>query len=199
MASDAVTACDTCGLVQRTCELAPGQSCECARCGVLLRRRPRGVAATAAFSLAALALYVPANIYPILRVYQHGAYSESTIWDGVRTLMQAEQWFVAAVVFAASIVIPLFKLFALLFLVVTVQVRRGRRLRSRTRLYRIVDGMGPWAMLDVFLVAILVALVKLGDLVTVMPGAGLIAFTGVVVFTILASQAFDPKVMWEGR
>lgn len=199
MDNSSVIACDACGLVQQMCELRPGASCECFRCGTLLAARRRGVDASAAFALAALALYVPANIYPILRVSQHGAYSESTILDGVVDLMNHGQWFVAAVVFAASIVIPLLKLAALFFLVVSVKLRRGRRLRSRTRIYHLLDKIGPWAMLDVFLVAVLVALVKLGDLVSVMPGPGLIAFTGVVVFTMLASAAFDPRSIWEDR
>ena len=194
---ETIRACDTCGLAQLCGALPPGSTCECIRCGSQMGSRRRGVETTAAFSLAALALYLPANLYPILRVSQHGAYSESTIWDGVTSLMHHGQWFVAVVVFAASIIIPLFKLASLFFLVLSVKLRRGRRLRSRTQLYRFIDAIGPWAMLDVFLVAVLVALVKLGDLVTIMPGPGLIAFTGVVVFTMLASASFDPHLIWE--
>jgi len=195
----AVVVCETCGLTQRVPELAPGAASECFRCGGLLGVRRTSIAAPAAFALAALALYVPANIYPILKLTQHGAYSESTIWDGVLTLMQHDQWFVAAVVFAASMVVPLMKLAGLFFLVATVRLKKGRRLRSRTRIYRWIDAIGPWAMLDVFLVAVLVALVKLGDIARVLPGPGLIAFTGVVVFTMLASATFDPKLIWEDR
>ena len=195
----AVVACETCGLAQRVPLLAPGAATECFRCGQLLGVRRHSVAAPAAFALAALALYVPANIYPILRLSQHGAYSESTIWDGVISLMRHDQWFVAAVVFAASMIVPLMKLAGLFFLVATVRLKRGRRLRSRTRVYRFIDVIGPWAMLDVFLVAILVALVKLGDIARVMPGPGLIAFTGVVVFTMLASATFDPRLIWEDK
>jgi paraquat-inducible protein A len=110
--------------------------------------------------------------------------------------MQYNEYFVAAVVFLASIVVPLFKLLGLLFLVASVKWRRGRRLRARTHIFRFIDAIGPWAMLDVFLLAILVALVKLGDLGQVIPGPGLVAFTCVVVLTILASQSFDPKLIW---
>jgi paraquat-inducible protein A len=123
-------------------------------------------------------------------------YSESTVWDGVVLLAQSRQWFVAIVVFLASIVIPLLKLAGLFFLTVTSRLETRRWLRTRTRLYRFIDVIGPWAMLDVFLLAILVALVKLGQFATVLPGPGLIAFTCVVVLTILASASFDPHLIW---
>ena len=126
----------------------------------------------------------------------YGAYSENTVWDGVVSLMQYGQYFVAAIVFLASIVIPLMKLMGLGFLVWSVKWGKGRRLRGRTHIYRFIDAIGPWAMLDVFLLAVLVALVKLGDLARVIPGPGLVAFTCVVVLTMLASQSFDPKLIW---
>jgi paraquat-inducible protein A len=106
---------------------------------------------------------------------------------------------VAAIVFMASLVIPLVKLAGLFFLVMSSIIKRGRRLRWRTNLYRFIDAVGPWAMLDVFLLAVLVSLVKLGQLATVVPGPGLFAFTGVVVFTMLASAAFDPKLIWQPK
>jgi paraquat-inducible protein A len=173
----------------------------CDACGNFLgvRRSSASLHVTAALSLAALVLYVPANIYPILRMTMYGSTSESTIWDGVVSLMRHDQWVVAVIVFMASLVIPLIKLTGLFFLVGSSMVRLGRRLRWRTNLYRFIDRVGPWAMLDVFLLAVLVSLVKLGELATVVPGPGLFAFTGVVVFTMLASAAFDPKLIWEPR
>jgi paraquat-inducible protein A len=194
-----IAVCETCGLLQSLPPLAPGTSVECFRCGELLEKRRRSLVPPAAFALAALALYVPANIYPVLKMSLHGAYSENTIWDGVVSLMQYNQWLVAAIVFSASMVVPLLKLVALFFLTTSVALRKGRRLRSKSRIYRFVDAIGPWAMLDVFLVAILVSLVKLGDLAKVIPGPGLIAFAGVVVFTMLASASFDPRLIWEDR
>jgi paraquat-inducible protein A len=147
--------------------------------------------------LAALIFYVPANLYPILRMEFYGAYSESTVWDGCVKLFQDGQYVVAVIVFLASILIPLFKLLGLFFLVVTTRIAPDRRRQDRTRIYRIIEVIGPWAMLDVFLLAILVALVKLDQLATVLPGTGLLAFTAVVVFTILASASFDPNLIWE--
>jgi paraquat-inducible protein A len=192
-----VLACETCGLAQRVEELDPGMTAECIRCGASIVSRPAtGAQTTAALTIAALVLYIPANIYPILQMNLYGATSDNTIWDGVVNLMQYNEYLVAAIVFLASIVVPLFKLLGLLFLVASVRWNRGRRLRARTRIYQFIDAIGPWAMLDVFLLAILVALVKLGDLARVIPGPGLVAFTGVVVLTMLASQTFDPKLIW---
>jgi paraquat-inducible protein A len=201
MAAENVVACETCGLVQRVEPLSKGAAAECFRCGAFLgvRRSSASLHVTAALSLAALVLYVPANIYPILRMEFYGAHSDSTIWDGVVSLAQSNQWVVAAIVFMASLVIPLLKLAGLFFLVISTIARKGRRLRWRTNLYRFIDAVGPWAMLDVFLLAVLVALVKLGQLATVVPGPGLFAFTGVVVFTMLASAAFEPKLIWQSK
>jgi len=197
MAHPDVLSCNTCGLRQLVEPLAPGRTAECARCGSFLAAGARGsLHATAAFAAAALILYVPANVYPIMRMHFYGAYSESTVWDGVVSLAQHNQWFVAAVVFLASIAIPLVKLSVLLYLVLTTKLGAGRRLRDRTRIFRFVDVVGPWAMLDVFLLAVLVALVKLGIIATILPGPGLVAFAFVVVFTMLASASFDPKLIW---
>ena len=199
-AAETVLACETCGLAQRVEDLAPGSTAECIRCGFTVATRPAGGADLAmALTIAALVLYVPANIYPILAFNMYGMYSEATVWDGVVTLLQAGQYFIAAIVFLASIVIPLLKLLGLMFLVVSVKWGHGRRLRARTHIARFIDAIGPWAMLDVFLVAILVALVKMGDLGRVVAGPGLIAFTCVVVLTMLASLSFDTKLIWNRR
>ena len=201
MATEQVIACETCGLVQRMAPVQPGSAAECVRCGEILLQRRRGgsLELTAALSLAALILYVPANIYPILKMNLRGMYSESTVWDGVVSLANTNQWFIAAVVFLASMVIPVLKLAGLFFLVISSKLRRGRRLRSRTKIYTFIDRIGPWAMLDVFLLAVLVALVKLGTWATVLPGPGLIAFGAVVVLTMLASASFDPRLIWQNR
>jgi paraquat-inducible protein A len=194
-----IVACPVCGQVQQVEILPPGAVLECCRCHAIIdeRKRVSSVAITAALTLAALILYIPANLYPILRMSQYGLYSESTVWDGVVSLARHNQWFVAIVVFLASIVIPLIKLLALFFLTISVRLGTVRWLRFRTRLYRFIDIIGPWSMLDVFLLAVLVSLVKLGQLATVLPGPGLVAFTCVVVLTILASSTFDPKLIWQ--
>lgn len=126
-----------------------------------------------------------------------GAYSESTVWDGCVKLYQDGQWPVATIVFLASILVPLLKLLGLFFLVFVTKFKSEYWRHERTWIFKTIDAIGPWAMLDVFLLAILVALVKLGSIATVLPGRGLVAFTAMVVFTILASASFDPTSIWD--
>lgn len=195
---ESINACKTCGLLQRIETLQPGTAAECFRCGSVIGKYPAdSLGRTAAFSLAALIFFVPANIYPILRMDFYGAYSESTVWDGCVRLYRDGQWPVATIVFLASILIPFIKLLGLFFLVVVTRFKSTFWRRERTWIYKTLDVIGPWAMLDVFLLAILVALVKLGQIATVLPGPGLIAFTAMVVLTILASVSFDPTSIWD--
>jgi len=195
---DTIVACPTCNLVQRLDDLEPGTLAECDRCGSIVARRGHdSLVRTAALSLAALILYVPANIYPVLTMYYYGAYTESTIWDGCIRLFDDHQYLVAAIVFLASLVIPLCKLLGLFYLTFTAKLRSVSRRRERTLVFKFIDAIGPWAMLDVFLLAILVALVRLQQLASIYPGPGLLPFTSVVVLTILASASFDPTLIWE--
>jgi paraquat-inducible protein A len=188
--------CHTCDLVLEPAPLPRGTIGVCPRCGSKVwARKPHSLERTLAFTLAALVLYVPANIYPILRMEFYGAYSESTVWDGCVRLFEDGMWFIALIVFLASIVIPLIKLVGLLFLVTSARTERWPV--ARTRLYKFIDVIGPWAMLDVFLLAVLVSVVKLEQLATVLPGPGIIAFACVVVLTILASMSFDPRLIWD--
>lgn len=194
---DTVVACTVCGQAHRLRPLAPGHAAECSRCGSRLRAPERAsLERTAALTLGALILFVPANAYPILRLDYHGAYSESTVWDGCVSLAEQGEWLVAGIVFLASIAVPLLKLAGLFYLVVTTKLGSTRHRPERTLVYRFIEIIGPWAMLDVFLLAVLVALVKLERIVTILPGPGLFAFTAVVVLTILASAGFDPRLIW---
>lgn len=191
-------ACNTCGLVQRMETLQPGTAAECARCGSTISERTTGsLERTAAFTLAALIFYVPANVYPILRMNFYGTSSENTIWDGCVELFRDGQMLVAAIVFLCSILIPLGKLLGLFFLIASAKFKSAHRQRERTWIYKAINVIGPWAMLDVFLLAVIVALIKFKQLATVLPGPGLLAFTAVVVLTILAAASFDPKLIWE--
>jgi paraquat-inducible protein A len=193
-----LVACDTCGLVQRLPEPAPDTIVECARCGAeLASGDATGLARTAAFSLAALMFYLPANLYPILRLEWYGIHSESTAWDGAIALFRQGQPVIGLIVFLASIVIPFVKLLTLFYLVATVRFRSAAWRRQRLWIFRALEFIGPWAMLDVFVMAVLVALVKLGELATVLPGRGLFSFTAVAVLTIMASASFDPRLIWQ--
>jgi paraquat-inducible protein A len=192
-----VMSCKICGLIQRVEQFPNGVKVLCARCGATItERKVNSLARTAAFSLAALLFYVPANLFPILRMEHYGAYSESTIWDGCVKFYEDGDWFVATIVFLASILVPLLKLLGLFFLVTTATLHSERLQKLRTSIYQTIQVIGPWAMLDVFLLSILVALVKLKQLATILPGPGAVAFTAVVVCTILASSSFDPRLIW---
>jgi paraquat-inducible protein A len=195
-----VVCCRTCGLAQKVVLPDAKSAAVCPRCGTTVsERKASSVVPTAALSLAALVLYVPANLYPILHMERYGIVSDTTVWEGVAELMRQGYWFVAVIVFLASIVQPLLKLAVLFFLCVSSAAGSRRWRRFRTWLYEFVEVIGPWSMLDVFLMAILVALVRLGALATVTPGPGLGAFTGVVVLTMLASALFDPRLIWQSR
>jgi paraquat-inducible protein A len=189
--------CDTCGQTHEVEGLEPGTVAYCTRCGsVVARRTLDSLHRTAAFSLAALILYIPANIFPILHLDVYGAVSENTVWDGVVKFFQDGNYVIALIVLMASILIPLAKLLGLFILVGTTFLSFSRGKRTRTWVYKTIDVIGRWAMLDVFVVAIWVAVVKMGQLASVTPGPGLLPFGGVVVFTILASASFDTQLIW---
>lgn len=160
----------------------------------MARHKRNSLNRTLAFSAAALILYIPANVLPIMTFEYYGASEHNTVWSGVVSLAASGMWFVAGVVFIASMAAPLIKLMTLFFL--AFSVRFGRGARWKTRLYRMIKVIGTWAMLDVFLLAVLVAVVKLGQLANVSPGPAAVPFTLVVVFTILATESFDPSLLW---
>ncbi len=185
--------CDCCGLVVQ----ARPRS-RCPRCRSRLRlRKPYSLNRCWALAGAAVCLYVPANIYPILTLIRLGRGQPSTIIGGVIELAQAQMWPLALLVLLASIVVPLFKLVALFSMLVMTADGSAARLRGRTRLYRFVDSIGRWSMIDVFMLTILVALVRLGFVATVLPGIGAVAFAAVVVLTMFAAASFDPRLMWD--
>jgi len=191
-------ACKICGRVHVLEPLQPGTVAKCSRCGSTLTKRTSGsLHATAAFSLAALILYVPANVFPILELDMYGATSQNTIWQGCVRLFKDGDAVVAAIVFLASILIPLIKLLCLFFLVVSTRFNFTRGKLARTWVYRGIDSVGRWAMLDVFVLAVLVSLVKLQRLATIILGPGLFAFALVVIFTVFASASFDSQLIWQ--
>ena len=198
MESTQVIACEICGKVHQMPPLKPGTFAECVRCGSRIAQRSRSsLHRTAALSLSALLLYIPANVLPILRLEMYGAVSENTVWDGAVKFYRDHDYFIALIVLLASIVIPLMKLFGLFFVVVTTSFHSPRLLWLRTWMFRFIDSIGRWAMLDVFVVSIWVAVVKLGQLANVTAGKGLLPFGCVVVLTLLASASFDPQLIWE--
>ncbi|HTU55990.1 MAG TPA: PqiA/YebS family transporter subunit [Acetobacteraceae bacterium] len=191
----AALACHSCGLLSTPDdEVHP---C-CARCGSALhRRKPNSVARTWALVISATILYIPANYYPVLTVIQLGSGAPSTILGGVEELIDARQWPLAALVFLASIAIPLLKLVGLATMLTCTQLGASGWLRERTLLFAIVEFIGRWSMIDIFMESLLGALVQFGTLITIDPGMGAVAFCGVVILTMFAAETFDPRLMWD--
>ena len=185
-------ACRSCSLV---CDAAePG----CPRCGAHLHaRKPDSVSRCWAFLAAAAVLYIPANAYPVLTLIRLGRGEPATILGGVVQLAQADQWPLVVLVFGASVCVPVFKIAALTILQTSTLLGWRRRIHARTMVFRIVDVIGRWSMIDVFMISILTALVRMGSLASVYPGVGVISFCSVVILTMLAAASFDPRLMWD--
>jgi paraquat-inducible protein A len=191
-------ACEQCDQIVRAGTThAHGQ--DCPRCGTTIhRRKPDSLNRTWALLLTAAILYIPANLLPVLTVISFGRGAPSTIVGGVVELVHAGMLPVALLVFFASILVPVLKLLGLALLLVSVHQGWTTHRRDRTRLYRVIEGIGRWSMVDVFMTGILAALVALGNLATITAGAGAVAFCAVVIATIFASMSFDPRLMWDG-
>jgi paraquat-inducible protein A len=188
--------CEVCGLVSRL--PVGGVVTHCPRCGERLHlRRPASIERTWALVIAALILYVPANLLPVLSTYTPLGSDTATIMEGVVELWSPSSWPLAIIVFVASITIPLGKLIALAYLLISVQRGSVKSTEQRVRLYRMVKFIGRWSMLDVFVDTFVVALIQLRPLMWVEPGAGVIFFAGVVVLTMVAVNCFDPRLIWD--
>lgn len=170
----------------------------CARCGAALHLRvPDSLQRTVALLITAIVLYVPANVLPIMTTTQLGRDTESTIMGGVVLLIKMGSYPVAGVIFIASVLVPVGKLFAIGFLCWSVARRHRTSHRQRAVLYRITEFIGRWSMTDVFVVTILVALIQLGGVLRITAGPAAIAFGGVVVVTMLSAESFDPRLIWD--
>jgi paraquat-inducible protein A len=203
VASTALTAaeaglvsCEICELLSRPASLAePGY---CPRCGVEITwRRHHSIQYTWALVIAAAICYIPANALPVLSTTTLGSTESDTIMGGVVFLYTSGSWPLALIVLIASVMVPLGKLVALAYLLITVQRGSIRGNYERTRLYRMVEFIGRWSMLDVFVDTFTVALVQLSPLMTVEPGAGVLFFAAVVVLTMIAAESFDPRLIWD--
>lgn len=169
----------------------------CPRCGERFKTGPNNsIEVTWALLIASAILFIPANLLPVMSVYMLGAGQPDTIISGVLHLFYAGQWPLSLLIFLASIVVPLLKLFALGLLLVTMQRRSVWRQHDRVLLYRVTEYVGRWSMVDVFVVAILTALVQFGNLARVEANAGTFSFAAVVVLTMLAAHTLDEHMIW---
>jgi paraquat-inducible protein A len=193
-----LVSCETCALLSRPASLAnPGH---CPRCGTaLVSRHPHSIQYTWALVIAAAIFYIPANLLPVLTTTAFGETESDTIMGGVIFLYASGSWPLALIVFIASVTIPLGKLVALAYLLISVQRGSLENSHERTRIYILVEFIGRWSMLDVFVDAFIVALIQLKPLMSVEPGVGVVFFMAVVVLTMLAAQSFDPRLIWDAQ
>jgi paraquat-inducible protein A len=187
--------CECCGLVVQ----APpgGRTLRCPRCRFALHlHKPQSLERTAALLATAVVLYIPANLLPVMATASVLGRETHTLVGGILDLWTSGSWELSLIVFIASIAVPLLKIAALVLLTWTAHRRSRWRQRERAGLYRLVETVGHWSMLDVFVVVLLVGMVHFGVLATVEVETGLLAFGAVVVATMLASASFDPRLIW---
>ena len=190
--------CHTCGLVSQ----AEGQvtwsvHLHCPRCGTALHhRRPRSLERSWAFTWAALLLYLPANALPVMSTVSVTGTVSHTILGGIHELWMARDWALALIVFIASVGVPIVKLVSIVMLLMTAGRQSRWCSRERATLYRWIEAVGHWSMLDVFVVVLLVGMIHFGPFAGVQPESGLLAFGAVVVLTIFAAASFDPRLLW---
>ena len=185
--------CDTCGHVSVG---KPGDLCP--TCESRLRfRKKEPLARCWALVGAAAALYVPANILPVMTVIQLHQEYKNTIMGGVQELIAYKMWPLALIVFIASVIVPVLKLVLLVYMLIATQRRSNIGLKRRTKMYRVVEVIGRWSMIDVFMITILTSLVRMGAIASVIPEPGVVCFAGVVIFTMIGAANFDPRLMWD--
>jgi paraquat-inducible protein A len=189
-------ACAACRAVYRI--PADDGAIACLRCGATVRsRKIDSIHRSWALLLAATALYVPANLLPVMRTSSVFASQDDTIMSGIVYLWADGSQPLAVLVFVASIVVPLSKLVILSYLLISAQRHSRLNPQRRTRLYRVLELVGRWSMLDIFVVTLLAALVQLGAIANIDPGPGAAAFGSVVVLTMMATHSFDPRLIWD--
>ena len=181
------------------CEkVSPIGEVHCPRCGSHLHMRKRdSISRTIALVIAAAILYVPANLLPILTTRELGISTESTIVAGMVQFWNTGAYPIAIVIFTASIMIPMLKIMSLIWLCAAAKGLVPHSARILGKVYWVTELLGRWSMVDIFVVAILVALVQLGNYMIITPGPGALAFAGVVMLTMLAAMSFDPKLLWD--
>ena len=189
-------ACHACELVHRASGAAHEQTCT--RCGAALHvRKPNSIARSWALLIAAYVLIVPANVLPVMISGSLFGSETDTIMSGVVFLWIDGSWPLAVILFIASIAVPFSKLGAMTYLLVSVQRRSTMAPQQRTKLYRVLEIVGRWSMIDIYVAALLTALVQFGGLMTIRAGPGAIAFGAVVVLTMFAAESFDPRLIWD--
>ncbi|HEX8593148.1 MAG TPA: paraquat-inducible protein A [Pseudomonas sp.] len=189
-----VCLCHICGYA------CPAGAHVCPRCDSAVHaRKPDSLARTWAFLIAGLIFYIPANLLPVMYTTMFGNSSQNTIMSGVIEFFESGSWDIALLIFIASVVVPCIKFVVLGMLLITCQRRSTWAMRERSRLYRFIELIGYWSMLDVLVVALVAALVQFRELSTIEPRIGILFFGLVVVMTMFAAMSFDPRLIWDAE
>ncbi len=193
-----LVSCHLCHQLNRARKLDKKTQALCSQCGAEMHlRKPNSISRTWALVITAYVFYIPANMLPVMTVISFGEGGPDTIMSGVVALIEGKMWALALLVLFASFIVPLTKLIGLSYLLISVQMGSRWRPKDRTQLYRIIEVVGRWSMLDIFMISILISLVKLGSIATIEPGAGGTFFAAVVVITMFAAMSFDPRLIWD--
>lgn len=188
--------CESCAQLNR--RAGGAIDLECARCGAALHwRKPDSLLLSWVLLALAMVLYVPANVMPVMETGSLFGSQRDTILSGVKFLWNTGDWLIASIIFIASIVLPGVKIGALAMLFTTAQRRSTWRPRLRARVFRAMEAIGRWSMVDIFVAALLVALVQFRTVAQITAGPGAIAFAAVVILTMFAAMAFDPRLIWD--
>lgn len=193
-----LVACPACGTITRLIAAQFHRPPRCQLCFARLHsRKPMSLQRAWAWLLAGIIAYIPANLYPIMFTTVFGDSQPNTILGGILVLLELKSYPVAIVVFVASMVVPLLKFFAVGYLLISIQRQFKHRRYDRTRLFRLTEFIGRWSMIDVFVVAILAALVQVGSVAQIEPGLGATAFGAAVIFTMLSALSLDSRLIWD--
>lgn len=193
-----LVSCPDCHLLSKMPTISESQLACCPRCGgELHQRKPNSIMRTWALVIAGMIFYVPANVLPMTITSALGSTQADTIMSGVIYFIHSGSWEIALVIFVASIFVPFLKFVILIYLLLSVQFRSIKRPKDRTVLYRVTEAVGRWSMVDIYVVTILIALVKLGVLANIEAGPAALYFAVMVAITMLAAENFDPRLIWD--
>ena len=194
-----LVACPACGTITRLSVEQLSQPPKCQLCFARLHsRKPMSIQRSWAWLVAGILAYIPANVYPIMYTVVFGNSEPNTIIGGFFVLWELKSYPIAVVVIVASVMVPILKFIAVSYLLISIQHRFNHDRYDRTRLFRMTEFIGRWSMIDVFVVAILAALVQIGSVAQIEPGLGATAFGATVIFTMLSALSLDPRLLWDG-
>lgn len=190
--------CHICHQIVRLPEERENSYALCPRCGEEVHARiPDSIQHTWALVIASIVFYIPANLLPMMRVHTFAGTQSDTILSGVLYFLETGSYMIAAVIFIASIVVPITKLIILVYLLISVQHNKQIHQKRRKKLYVLTEIIGKWSMVDVYVVAIMIALVHFGGLTEIKAGEGANYFLLVVIVTMIAAMRFDPRLIWD--